>query len=393
MTQKQIHIFADDADKETLQQFKNCYSQKFVTAAALMPDAHQGYVAPIGAVLATKDHVVPSWVGYDIGCGMTAVKIKGKKFLKLISENRQKIYNQVKRDVPMGLGEINKPNALTSETKKQYEFLLKQFQKDLYDKQVLDFLTSGKAERHLGTLGSGNHFISLNKDEKDYAWIVVHSGSRGIGHWAAKLYMKKSAMLKKGDNAERTLVPFKFEETFPLETSSELGKEYLNLLDFGLEFALLNRMEIIRKIISSLEKVLGEKIKWEVWVNKNHNHAIKEKGLWIHRKGATPAKKSERGVIPANMRDGSFLVEGKGNRDFLESSSHGAGRRLSRTQAKQEISLEELKTEMKNIVSEINHRVLDEAPKAYKDIHKVLNAQKQSIKIISHLKPIINWQT
>ena len=177
-------------------------------------------------------------------------------------KNKEKIYREVNKAVPMGLGEISKPGEITPEGKKQYEKLVEKFEQAPYDKKVLNFLKSGKAERHLGSLGKGNHFISLNKDEKDFAWIVVHSGSRGVGHWAAQLYMKKSAMLEGGDNVRGnlllkgggsvggTLVPLKFEETYPIKTDSETGKEYLNLLDFGLEFALLNRMEIIRKIIA-----------------------------------------------------------------------------------------------------------------------------------------------
>jgi len=381
MKTKEIHNFAIDRDEETLKQFKNCYEQKFVVKAALMPDAHRGYVAPIGSVLVTENYVVPSWVGYDIGCGMTAVRLKGKNTLQEIQENKEKIYNEVKRNIPMGLGEINKPGKISQESKKEYEKLIEKFKKGSYNKEVLQFLEKGKAIRHVGSLGHGNHFISLNKDDSGFAWIVVHSGSRGVGHWVAKFYMKKSAGKEKH-----------FEETYPLEIKSQTGKEYLNLLEFGLGFALLNRMEMIRKTILSIEKVLGKKISYEVWTNKNHNHALKENSFYVHRKGATPAKKSERGVIPANMRDGSFLVEGKGNKEFLQSSSHGAGRAMSRRQAKNTINLEKFKKEMKDVVGNFSKETLDEAPEAYKNIYEVLDAQKKSIKIIKHLTPIINWQ-
>ncbi len=379
--EKKVFDYSIDADKETLQQFKNCYSQKFVKTAALMPDAHKGYVAPIGAVLSTENHIVPSWVGYDMGCGMSAVKIKEKNLSKLIEDKKGEIYKEVKKMVPMGLGKINEKGAMTKEGKQKYREILKEFQKKDYNKQVINFLKSEKAERYIGSLGKGNHFISLNKDSRGRFWIVVHSGSRGVGHWAAKIYMKKSA----GKNKE-------FEETYPLKIKSEFGKEYINLLNFSLEFALLNRMEILRKTIFSIEKVLGKELKWDLWTNKNHNHAIKEGNLWVHRKGATPAKKGERGVIPGNMKEGSFLVKGKGNKNFLKSSSHGAGRKLSRSEAKKKLSINELREEMKEIVADVNPNVLDESPKAYKDIYKVLEAQKKSVKVIEHLKPIINWQ-
>ena len=131
-----------------------------------------------------------------------------------------------------------------------------------------------------------------------------------------------------------------------------------------------------------------------IWTNKNHNHALKEKGLFIHRKGATPAKKGERGIIPANMKEGSFLVEGKGNRDFISSSSHGAGRAMSRRQAKETINPESFKKEMTTagVTGDFSEKVLDEAPEAYKNIYEVLDMQKQSIKVLGHLKPFINWK-
>jgi len=382
MKTKQITNFALNPDRETLKQFKACYSESYVVKAALMPDAHVGYVAPIGAVLATKDYLVPSWVGYDIGCGMTAVRLP-KKLLKPLKDNSRKIYKKVKKTVPMGLGQIKKEKGITEKTKKEYEKLLSTFRKGPYNKQVLQFLESGKALRNLGSLGHGNHFISLNQDEKGFPWIVAHSGSRAVGHWTAKFYMKKSSGKKEG-----------FEETFPLNIKSKLGKEYKNILDFGLEFAKLNRLEMIYSSVSAIEKVLGEKIRFTVWTNKNHNHALKEKGLFIHRKGATPAKKGERGIVPANMRDGSFLIEGKGNKDFISSSSHGAGRAMSRREAKETIDPILFRKEMisSGVVGNFSESNLDEAPQAYKDIHQVLEAQKKSIKIVNHLKPFINWQ-
>jgi len=351
---KKINNFALNPDEVTLEQFKHCYEQEFVEKAALMPDAHVGYVAPIGSVLITKDYVVPSWVGFDIGCGVIAVEIKGKKLLKKIKENENKIYDEVKKRIPMGVGKINDQGRLTKQGKSKYEELLEIFKAKPHRKEILQFLES-KAMRHLGTLGAGNHFIEIGYSDDEKAWIVIHSGSRGVGYKVAEFYMKQSA---EGDK--------EFEKTYPIHKDSDVGKEYLNILDFGLEFALLNRMEMVRKTISTVEEVLGEKIEWELWVNKNHNHAVSDpKGdYFIHRKGATPAKKGERGVIPGNMRDGSFLVEGKGNKEFLESSSHGAGRKYSRTQAQEKFSMEEFEKSMKGIKGTVSKGTLDEAPMA-----------------------------
>ncbi|MCR4335609.1 MAG: RtcB family protein [archaeon] len=376
---KKITNFALNPDEETLKQFKECYEEDFVEKASLMPDAHRGYVAPIGAVLVTKDYIVPSWVGFDIGCGVIAVEIKGKNLLEKIKENENNIFEEVKAKIPMGVGEINDLKNISKGTLEKYEKLLEEFRKKPHKKEILQFL-EGKAIRHLGTVGSGNHFIEIGYSEGK-TWIVIHSGSRGVGYKVAEFYMKKSA----GKDKE-------FEKTYPIHKDSDVGKEYLNILDFGLEFALLNRMEMVHKVIEALEKVLGVKIEWELWVNKNHNHAVPEKGKFIHRKGATPAKKGERGVIPGNMRDGSFLVEGKGNKEFLESSSHGAGRKYSRTQAQKKFSLHEFEDSMKGIKGTVSEGTLDESPMAYKNIYDVMDCQKESVKIINHIKPLINWK-
>jgi len=375
---KRIYNHSIDVDKEALKQFKECSSQNFVTAAALMPDAHKGYAAPIGAVLITKGYVVPAWVGFDIGCGLIAVKIKGKDALEKAKKNIELIYSKVMRDIPMGVGNTNKGN-LTEKTKKQFKKLIDTFEKREHDKNTLQYLKD-VAPRHLGTLGGGNHFIELSFYKKEL-WLIIHSGSRGIGHKTATKYMVKAADDKKN-----------YEKTFPLDVKSKLGKEYLNILDFGLGFALLNRLEMSYKVISVLEEVFKEKLKTELWVNKNHNHAILEKGGYIHRKGATPAKKAEKGIIPGNMRDGCFLVEGLGNPKFLNSSSHGAGRILSRKQAREKITIEQFKESMKGIRGTVSMKTLDEAPMAYKNINKIMKAQEKSVKVIRYLQPFINWK-
>ena len=382
--QKEIYNYGIDTDEKTLEQFENCYSEDFVVAAALMPDAHVGYVAPIGAVLKTKNFIVPAWVGFDIGCGLIAIRIRGENLVEKVREKQNQIYNRVMKKVPMGVGEYNKPEKITEKTKKEFEKLLEKFKKNPYDKRILDYFKS-TAIRHIGTLGAGNHFIELSydKETEKELWLIIHSGSRGIGHTVAKKYMIRASGSKKKSE---------YEKTFPLDVNSQLGKEYLNILDFGLDYALLNRLEMSYKVIEALKEVLQENLKSELWVNKNHNHAVYEKGYFIHRKGATPAKKDEKGVIPGNMRDGAFLVQGKGNEKFLNSSSHRAGRSISRKGAKKKYTMEEFKEAMKGIKGTVSEKTLDELPMAYKNLFKVMDAQKESVEIIKHIKPIINWK-
>ena len=282
----------------------------------------------------------------------------------------------------MGEARYNHIQNITLDTKNKFKKLLEKFKSKEHDNEIYKYIKN-KSISQLGTLGSGNHFIELSLNEtKDELWFIIHSGSRGIGHKVAEIYMKKAS---KNET--------KYEETHPLKDDSLEGKEYLNILEFGLEFALLNRIEMAEKVKIALKEILNdENITYEIWTNKNHNHAIYENGFYIHRKGATPAKKKERGVIPANMRDGCFLVEGLGNKEFLESSSHGAGRVLSRIQAKKQITMKEFETSMIGIIGTINEKTIDEAPKAYKNIYDVMEMQKKSVKIIKHLKPIINWK-
>jgi len=278
----------------------------------------------------------------------------------------------------MGAGHYNRGDVSDS-TIKEFNKILRKFEQGPHNKNILNFFKSG-APKHLGTLGGGNHFIELGESGKEL-WLTIHSGSRGVGHRVAKKYMIEAS------GSEKV-----YEKTFPLDVNSQIGKEYLNILEFGLDFALLNRLEMSNKVVRVIEQIIKEKVKTELWVNKTHNHAIYERGTYIHRKGATPSKKGERGVIPANMRDGSFLVEGKGNPKFLYSSSHGAGRAMSRTEAKEKISMEQFKKSMEGITGNVSGKTLDEAPSAYKDINKVMDAQKASIKIIKHITPIINWK-
>ncbi|MCA9496435.1 MAG: RtcB family protein [Nanoarchaeota archaeon] len=380
---KVITNFALNPDNDTLKQFDKCCNEDFVVKASLMPDAHSGYVAPIGSVLVTKDYVVPSWVGYDIGCGMIALEFESEGILDKVVFSADEIYDKVKEKVPMGVGKVNHIMEISIDTREKFKELLSKFKEGKYDDEIFRYLKN-KSLSHLGSLGSGNHFIEICKEEENQnkIWLVIHSGSRGVGHEVALRYMKKASGNSK-----------KFEATYPLKIDSEKGEEYMNILDFGLEFALLNRMEMAYKVRDVLREVLNiSNLDFSMWTNKNHNHAIFEGEYLIHRKGATPAKKGERGVIPGNMRDGSFLVEGFGDKDFLESSSHGAGRIYSRVQAKKNISMKEFKDSMEGICGTVTFETLDEAPQAYKNINLVMEVQKSSVKIIKHLKPIINWK-
>lgn len=365
-TDKPYKIYADVLEEEALKQFESAMQMDFVVKGALMPDAHTGYALPIGAVVATQDVIVPSWIGYDIGCGMCAVCIDTPK--NVVTENAKEIFDQIYRDIPVGFSHNKEPAHYH-----YFENISDFAKKELVDTQA--------TENQLGTLGGGNHFIEIGSDEQDRVWIVVHSGSRNVGHKIATHYMKRAS----GDGKAR-------EGHFGLPVDSETGQNYLQDMAFGLDFALANRKEIILRSVKAISHALKAPVHLDgdYFINRNHNHAEFKDGLWIHRKGATHAEKDMLGVIPGNMRDGSFIVEGIGNPNSLCSSSHGAGRVLGRKEAKKTLDLSEFSSTMSNVIAKVDKDTLDESPFAYKNIFDVMKQQSELVQVKHHIKPIIN---
>lgn len=366
---KPYHIYADEESLglKTVDQFYSALYQDFAVKGALMPDAHLGYSLPIGAVIATKDIIVPAWIGYDIGCGMCAIHTGVHK--SLISASLDEIYKSIYRVIPVGFNHHKE--------KQDWAGI-----KDVERTDIINKILNGNGLYQLGTLGGGNHFIEIGYDENDFVWVIVHSGSRNVGHSVATHYMK----LASGDGKAR-------EGHYGFQVDSVNGKDYIKDMNFCLDFALENRRKIIFKVFREIRYYAGVSIddaEVVMFINRNHNHAELKDGLWIHRKGATHAENGMAGVIPGNMRDGSFIVKGKGNETSLCSSSHGAGRVKSRKQAKADISLESFSDAMKGIVARVSNDTIDESPMAYKNIFDVMEAQKDLVETIHYIKPIIN---
>jgi tRNA-splicing ligase RtcB len=373
---KEYKIFGEEIiEPSAIDQFFQALEQPHAIQAALMPDAHFGYTLPIGGVISVDSHIYPSYVGYDIGCGVLSIKTN-INVSDLNDTNKINIFNQIYRDIPTGVGESYKEQKFQLPDR-ILNMNITEFCKNKYDtKGIFD----------LGTLGSGNHMMELGVDEDGSVWITIHSGSRGFGHSVAEYYM----ILAGGG---------KREGHFCFNINSEEGKNYLNDLNFCLEYALENRLNMVKEIVKIInnEKFKNNKFKFEELVqiesliNRNHNHAeIKDNSLIIHRKGATHAENGMFGVIPANMRDGVYIVKGKGNPESLSSSSHGAGRQHSRKSAKENLKLDDFKLEMSGIVARVKPDTIDESPNAYKDICAVMENQKDLIEIVKVIKPIIN---
>ena len=392
---------------------------------AIMPDSHQGYGMPIGGVLATQKVVIPNAVGVDIGCGMCAVKTSLKAD-QLDRETLKKILGQIREVVPVGVGKHHK--------EKQDESLMP-YDKNAHLAISMTFVdgkypvVSGQyssALKQLGTLGSGNHFIEIQKEITEcpecngkgindysylrgmkqyeecackgtgrlngYIWIMIHSGSRNLGYKVANHYNKVATELNK---KWFTSVPKKYELAF-LPWESEEGKSYLREMNYCVEFALASRKLMMTRIIDIFYKVMQHKTRnYPEIINIAHNYATMENhfgtNVMVHRKGATSAREGQLGIIPGSQGTKSYIIKGKGNPESFMSCSHGAGRKMSRTKAKNELNLEDeiKKMEERGIIYSIRDKNnLDEASSDYKDINIVMENQKDLVDIIVELTPL-----
>ncbi len=354
-------------EKNAQQQILDNLSDERLVRMAIMPDVHAGYDLPIGAVALVDSHVCPSYVGYDIGCGMCSVNT-GIQVVDILpgKPERVELFNKLLQAIPHGKGRGHKQvcdfPAFTSAQG---------------DSKLDDKVNRGVSTQ-LGSLGSGNHFLEISADENGSCWVTIHSGSRNPGHSVGESYMAQ---------AQRQRDKF-------LAIDSDLGRAYLADMDYCLRFALENRRRMLAVALhligipySEVYRLLSDEM-----INENHNHAVLQTdGTVLHRKGATPADEGQIGIIPANMRDGIVVTIGLGNTDFLSSSSHGAGRIMSRQQARKRVQMAEFKDTMKGIVARVDRSTLDESPAVYKDINTVIEAQGGVvINVVGQLKPLIN---
>lgn len=368
-----IYIWAEGVDEETLKQTKNIANLPIAYHhVALMPDAHAGFGMPIGGVLAIEDSVIPNAVGVDIGCGMHALRTSLKDLPRSTLET---IAAKIRSRIPLGFRHHKHPCSWEG-FKEAPDLPIVQ--------QELD-----SARHQLGTLGGGNHFIELQKDPTGTLWIMVHSGSRNFGLKIAEEYHTKA---KKYCSEHKLNLPDPNLAYLPVD--SRLGREYLKGMNFALRFARENRRKIMEDILAILDETAGS---FEVTdrIDIHHNYAAPEKHygkeVIVHRKGATAAHKSLRGIIPGSQGTPSYIVEGLDNPLSFKSCSHGAGRRLGRNEARKKLDLQEevRRLESLGVIHAVRKpKDLDEASGAYKDIHQVMDAQKDLVAVLLELHPL-----
>lgn len=371
-----IKLWLEDIDLEALKQAKNLANFPFAFHhIAIMPDAHVGYGMPIGGIIATHDVVIPNAVGVDIGCGMCAVKTS---LTEIDIKTLKKIMGQIRESVPLGF-KHHKESQNKDWMPKESIIDLKIIREE-YD----------SAKHQVGTLGGGNHFIEIQRDSEGFIWLMVHSGSRNLGKKVADYYNR---LAKEKNKWEKPQVPPEWDLAY-LKIESKEGQSYLREMDFCLKFARLNRFLMLERIKNAYTAVI-KNIKFEEPINIHHNYANLEEHfgekVWIHRKGATSARKSEIGIIPGSQGTKSYIVEGKGNPESFMSCSHGSGRIMGRNEAVRTLDLrkEIEKLEGQGILHAIHgRRDLEEAAGAYKDIEIVIKNQEDLVEIISVLKPL-----
>lgn len=375
--------WASILEEEAMQQALRASRLPFIAGhLALMPDAHFGMGATVGSVIPTKGAIIPAAVGVDIGCGMIALET-GLTSHDL-PENLDALMPRIEETIPAGVG---KGHQWVGSTANVQDVIGWPQGTDLTSKQ------RSTAISQFGTLGSGNHFVEVCLDERDVVWIVLHSGSRGIGNQLASWHINEAKSLMKK-------LFIKLEDpdlSYFVENTTEF-KAYIADLLWGQAYALENREIMMRAAKSSLAQILLREIPVTQKINCHHNYTQMEnhrgQNVWLTRKGAIKAATGDLGVIPGSMGTRSYIVEGLGNPASYNSCSHGAGRTMSRSRAKKELS-KDLFVEQMAGKTWNNDRVdalIDEAPGSYKDIDQVMEDQKDLVKIVHTLSQIFNYK-
>ena len=358
-----------------------------------MPDVHVGIGGPVGCVIATDKAIVPATVGVDIGCGVIATLTSLTS--DDLPDNMDMIRAVIEEAVPHGRTKDGK----RGKDKGGWSDIPAKVYDTWFDKLADDYIDichkhpgaiAKNTLNHLGTLGSGNHFIEICLDEQGRVWVMLHSGSRGPGNRIGVYFISEAK-----EEMERWHIDLKGNRDLAyLVENTELFDDYVEAVDWAQRFALLNRKIMMEMTLIALKSHVKPFSIYGEAINCHHNYVTREnhfgKNVWITRKGAVRARKGDLGIIPGSMGTGSFIVEGLGNPNSFHSCSHGAGRMMSRREAKETITLEQHATAMDGISARLDEGVLDESPAAYKDINAVIDAQTDLVKPLHHLRQIVN---
>ena len=381
-----VKVWTDDIEEEALQQLRNLSNMPFIHRhVAVMPDVHAGRGSTIGTVIATKGAIIPSAVGVDIGCGMMAVKTSLKADEISSDIVLKKLRFGIEEIVPVGFSANSEIDSYT-EMIFRASYLsgnLKAFEKDSP--------TFKKCVYQMGSLGGGNHFIEICLDLNSNVWVLLHSGSRNIGKMVADYHINSAQ-----DFMKKYFIKLDDPDLAYLAQETQKFKDYIRDLHWCQFYAARNREAMMNRILHKIDELFStDENAWLISssINCSHNNCYLEKHfgeeVWTTRKGAVSAKLGELGIIPGSMGTKSYIVRGLGNLESFCSCSHGAGRKMSRTQARKQFTLEDLIVQTNGVECKKDADVLDEIPGAYKDIDTVMDNQSDLVEIMETLKQVI----
>jgi tRNA-splicing ligase RtcB len=385
--------FEDAARK----QVENVASMPFVFKhVAVMPDVHWGMGATVGSVIATKGAVIPAAVGVDIGCGMVAARLE--LTASDLPDTLAPMRSAIEAAVPHGRtndggpgdrgawGEVPELNAIMWGANLPGDSMAKDFAR-LCDRHPK--LAKSNNVTHLGTLGTGNHFVEVCLDESQGVWVMLHSGSRGVGARIGGYFIELAK-----EDMRRWFVNLPDADLAYLPEGTEHFDEYVEAVGWAQDFALANRALMLDATICAISKTLGRPVRHdETAVQCHHNYVSRERhfgeNVIVTRKGAVRAREGELGIIPGSMGTRSYIVRGKGNRDSFTSCSHGAGRKMSRGAAKKVFTLADHAKAVAGVECRLDEDVIDETPGAYKDVDAVMAAQTDLVEVVHTLKQVL----
>jgi tRNA-splicing ligase RtcB len=373
---QKIHVFkwlADSLPREVREKVERLAQTNGVLHVAIMPDVHLSEDICIGTVFAADRLLFPGAIGTDLGCGMAAMKFQVDPAWAKDSRVLEILWREIRGRIPIARHSRRTLPSFPAERVGK-GLSSPRLKAEAEDEGILEF----------ATLGCGNHFLEFQLDEPEDLWVMVHTGSRAMGARIRTHHLALGRKTKTG---------------FPaLEADSPEGEAFLSDLDWAMEYARASRREILKNASHLVSEVLGGEPLWGSLIDSCHNSILREthfgKPVWVHRKGANSANKGEPGIIPGSMGSESYLVLGRGCPESLNSSSHGAGRRMSRQEARKTISPATFQKSMEGIWFDRGsaRKLLEEAPTAYKDIRAILRAQKDLVKIHHRLRPVVSFK-
>ncbi|PPE69979.1 RtcB family protein [Caldimonas thermodepolymerans] len=355
---------------------------------AAMPDVHVGIGATVGAVIPTVRAIIPAAVGVDIGCGMIAARTTLRA--ADLPDNLAPLRSAIERAVPHGRAPgARDPGAwqeVPQEVDAAWARLAPGFEALCRDYPKLE---KTNHRRHLGTLGTGNHFIEVCLDEEERVWFMLHSGSRGVGNAIGTMFIelaREDARRHQANLPDRDLAYF--------EEGSRYFGDYVRAVGWAQQYARLNREVMMRRVVEAARRVIGKPFEvHQEAVNCHHNYVQRERhfgqDVYVTRKGAVSARRGELGIIPGSMGARSYIVRGRGHPESFESCSHGAGRVMSRTEAKRRYTLADHRAATAGIECRKDKDVIDETPMAYKDIDAVMQAQRDLVEVVHTLRQVV----